>query len=131
MKVGRRITHFSRRGKKGRISRERARFRFPYCKIWISMLHWGLFEVHSREIHPQAHAESCWSGLDLWPSHPHRLNDLEDGRADDYKDKEGNKLRADRVLVGVLAGALNLTPFGDIFGVLFVRLPHLGSRRHL
>jgi len=56
---------------------------------------------------------------------------LEDGGADDYKDEEGDKFRADRVLVGVLAGALNLTPFGDIFGVLFVRLPHLGSRRHL
>merc|ERR1711963_718867 len=44
--------------------------------------------------------------LRLWSSHPHRLNDLEDGGADDYEDKEGNKFGADRVLVIVL-----LVPF--------------------
>merc|ERR1719178_78651 len=67
----------------------------------------------------------------LRPRHPHRLDDLEDCRADDNKDKEGNKFWADGILVGVLVGALNLAPFGDIFGILFVRLPHLRSRRHL
>merc|ERR1712012_1535741 len=51
--------------------------------------------------------------LRLWSSHPHRLNDLEDGGADDYEDKEGNKFGADRVLVIVLAGSFHLAPFGD------------------
>jgi len=46
--------------------------------------------------------------LRLWSGHPHRLNDLEDGGADDYEDKEGNKFRADRVLVIVLAGSFHL-----------------------
>merc|ERR1719153_1676079 len=63
--------------------------------------------------------------LRLWSGHPHRLNDLEDGGADDYEDKEGNKFRADRVLVIVLAGSFHLAPFGDVFGVLFIRLSHL------
>merc|ERR1712061_447940 len=69
--------------------------------------------------------------LHLRSSHPHGLNDLEDGGADDNKDKEGDKFWTDGVLVCVLASPFHLTPFGHIFGVLFVRLPHLGSRRHL
>ena len=30
----------------------------------------------------------------LWSGHPHRLNDLEDGRADDYEDKEGLAMKS-------------------------------------
>ena len=70
-------------------------------------------------------------GDPLGGSHPHRLDNLENCRADDNEDKEGNQLRTDRVFVISLGGLHNVSSLGHVLGVLLVGLSHLRGARHL
>jgi len=69
--------------------------------------------------------------VDLRAAHPDRLDDLEDGRPDHDEHKQGDKLRADRVAVVLLAGLRHVPALGDVLGVFVVRLAHLRGHRHL
>ena len=126
MKVGRRITHFWRRGKRGGFPENEsdsdfhiARFGSVGCTVVCLRLVPGkstpkpllraagvdCFHLRANKYeqnlswNPSSETREIWSAtvgkfiletsFHLRPRHPHRLNDLEDCRADDNKDKEG------------------------------------------
>lgn len=56
---------------------------------------------------------------------------MENGRSDDHKDEKSQKFGGNRITVFLLGGLADVAAFGDVFGVLLVRLAHAGCGRHL